>query len=312
MRAVVIADKQVAWREYPDPEPAGAELLVRVASAGINGADIIQRAGHYPPPPGTPTDVPGLEMAGVVEAVGPRVQRFAPGDAVMALLPGAGQAELCVVDERLAMPVPDGLPLAEAGGVPEAFATAHDALFTQCGLQAGERLLVTGAAGGVGLAGVQLGVLAGAHVVASVRSAALRPALEALGALAVAPEQAGEHGPYDVVLELLGGSNLAGDLAALAAWGRIIVIGLGAGTTAQLDLRTMMSVRARVLSSTLRARPLEERALVVRRVERLVLAHLASGRLRVHVQAAFAFEQVAAAYDAFTGGGKLGKILLHH
>ncbi len=310
VNAAVIDHGQISWRSYPDPSPEGHELLVRVRAAGLNGADIAQRAGHYPPPPGTPADVPGLELAGVVEAVGSRVLRFATGDRVMALVPGAAQAELCLVDEMLAMPVPEPLGWLEAGGTPEAFATAHDALFSQCDLRAGERLLVTGAAGGVGLAGVQLGLAAGAEVVASVRRSEHRPALAELGALAVAPEDAAGGGPYDVVLELVGAPSLTEVLPALAFWGRLVVIGFAAGHLAELDLRVLAHRRARLYASTLRARALEERALVVRGVERHVLPLLERGSVQVRVDASFAFAEVEAAYERFAAGGKLGKIVL--
>jgi NADPH:quinone reductase-like Zn-dependent oxidoreductase len=311
VHAAVIADRRIGWTEYPDPVPEGAELLVRVQGAGINGADIAQRAGFYPPPAGAPADVPGLELAGVVEAVGGRVLRFSPGDKVMALVGGGGQAELCLVDERLAMPVPEQLDWLAAGALPEAFATAHDAVFTQCELRSGERLLVTGAAGGVGLAAVQLGLAAGAEVVASVRRPEHRGALSGLGATAVAPEEVPEAGPYDVVLELVGAPSLLAALPALNPWGRIVVIGFMGGHLAELDLRLLAHRRARLYASTLRARPLEERAEVLRRLERHVLPLVERGRVEVRLDASFAFAEVEAAYERFAGGGKLGKIVLH-
>src|SRR5919197_452072 len=174
MRAATIRDGEIVVADHPDPQPGAGEVLVRVHAAGINGADIIQRAGHYPAPPGSPQDIPGLELAGEVAARGPGAERFAEGDRVMAIVGGGGQAELCTVHERQLMPVPDALDWPAAGGVPEVFTTAHDAIFTQAGLRAGERLLVHGAAGGVGTAGVQLGVAAGAHVTATVRNPDLR------------------------------------------------------------------------------------------------------------------------------------------
>ena len=283
---------------------------MRVQAAGINGADIAQRAGLYPAPKGTVADVPGLELAGTVEAVGGRVLRFAPGDKVMALVSGGAQAELCLVDERLAVPVPERLGWAEAGGVPEAFATAHDALVGQCGLQAGERLLVTGAAGGVGLAGVQLGLACGAEVVASVRRPEQRGVLAELGAKAVAPEDVGAAGPYDVVLELVGAPSLADAVTSLAFWGRIVVIGFMGGHKLDLDLRVLAHRRARLLASTLRARPFEERALVVRRLEHHVVPLLERGAVRAHVDSTLPFDGVESAYDRFAAGGKLGKIVL--
>src|ERR1700712_3867865 len=149
MRAATISDGSVAVQEHPDPEPGSGELLVRVRAAGLNGADILQRKGAYPPPPGSPVDIPGMEFAGEVIGLGPGTRRFSEGDRVMALVGGGAQAELVTVHERQAMPVPDALDWPAAGGFPEVFTTAHDALFTQAGLGAGERLLVHGGAGGV-------------------------------------------------------------------------------------------------------------------------------------------------------------------
>src|ERR671913_1058523 len=156
MRAVTVDGGRLVLAERPDPEPGLGELLVRVAAAGLNGADLHQLKGAYPAPPGSPPDIPGLELAGEVIATGPGVFRFAKGDRVMAVVGGGGQAELAVVHERTAIPVPDGLGWPEAGGFPEVVTTAHDALFTQCGLRLGDRLLVHGAAGGVGTAAIQL------------------------------------------------------------------------------------------------------------------------------------------------------------
>ncbi|MCW2967168.1 MAG: quinone oxidoreductase, family, partial [Solirubrobacteraceae bacterium] len=149
MRAVTVRDKEIVVEEHPDPEPGSGEVLVRVRAAGLNGADMLQRQGGYPAPPGSPPDIPGLELAGEVAGLGPGATRFSEGDRVMAIVGGGGQAELATVHERQLMPVPDGLEWPQAGGAPEVFTTAHDAIFTQCGLRMGERLLVHGAAGGV-------------------------------------------------------------------------------------------------------------------------------------------------------------------
>src|SRR5690242_19736485 len=197
MRAAVIADGAVSVEERPDPEPGAGEVLVRVRAAGINGADMLQRKGGYPAPPGSPQDIPGLELAGEVAALGPGATRFAEGDRVMAIVGGGGQAELCVVHERQLMPVPDALDWPAAGGVPEVFTTAHDAVFTQAGLRAGERLLVHGAAGGVGSAAVQLGVMAGARVTATVRDEHAREQVKALGVNAIDPAAFVDEGEYD-------------------------------------------------------------------------------------------------------------------
>jgi NADPH:quinone reductase len=311
MRAATIRDGEVVVANHPDPQPGAGEVLVRVHAAGLNGADIHQRAGHYPAPPGSPPDIPGLELAGEVAARGPGAERFAEGDRVMAVVGGGGQAELCTVHERQLMPVPDVLDWYAAGGVPEVFTTAHDALFTQAGLRAGERLLVHGAAGGVGTAGVQLGVAAGADVTATVRNADLRDEVAALGAHAVIdPEGFAEHGPFDVVLELVGAPNVGADIGALALWGRVVVIGIGAGAKADVNLGALMGKRGTLRASTLRPRPLEEKAMAARAMERHVLPLFERGALRVPVAATYPLDAVQEAYERFTAGGKLGKIVL--
>ncbi|WP_372789950.1 NAD(P)H-quinone oxidoreductase [Paraconexibacter sp.] len=311
MRAATIRDGAVGVEEHPDPVAGAGEVLVRVKAAGLNGADLLQRKGFYPAPPGSPPDIPGLELAGEVAALGAGVQRFAVGDRVMAIVGGGGQGELCVVHERQLMPVPDGLGWEEAGGVPEVFTTAHDAVFTQCGLVAGERLLVHGAAGGVGTAAVQLGAAAGARVTATVRNASLRDGVGALGAAEViAPEGFAEHGPFDVILELVGGPNLPDDVKALNTGGRIVVIGVGAGGKSELNLLALMAKRGTIRASTLRARPLEEKAATARAMERSVLPLLQGGAVRVPVAETFPLDRVHDAYERFAAGGKLGKIVL--
>ena len=310
MRAVTVKDGALSVEERPDPEPGAEQILVRVAGAGINGADILQRKGGYPAPPGAPADIPGLELAGEVVERGPGAERFAEGDGVMAIVGGGGQAELAVLHERAAMPIPGGLDPVSAGGAAEVFTTAHDAIFTQARLRPGERLLVHGGAGGVGTAAVQLGRVAGARVTATVRNEGLRGAVEALGAEAIDPEGFAERGPFDVVLELVGAPNLGGDLKALATGGRIVVIGVGAGFKAEVNLLALMGKRGTLRASTLRARPLEEKALAMRAVESEVLPHFESGALKVPIAETFPLDEVEAAYDRFTQGGKLGKIVL--
>ena len=311
MRAATIRDNEVLVEEHPDPEPGAGQVLVRVRGAGINGADMMQLRGRYPAPPGSSPDIPGLELAGVVEALGPGASRFTEGDRVMAIVGGGGQAELAVVHERQLMAVPEQVGFPDAGGLPEVFTTAHDAVFTQAGLRPGERLLVHGGAGGVGTAAIQLGRAAGAHVTATVRNADMREAVAQLGAHAVLePEGFEEAGAFDVVLELVGAPNLPANLKALATNGRIVVIGVGAGAKAELNLLALMGKRGRIMASTLRARPLEEKAATARAMEREVLPLFERGALRVPVAETFALDDVAAAYDRFAGGGKLGKILL--
>jgi NADPH:quinone reductase len=310
MRAATIRDGAISVQEHPDPKPEAGQLLVRVRAAGLNGADMMQLKGLYPAPPGAPSDIPGLELAGEVVDVGREVERFEVGDRVMAIVAGGGQAELAVVSERVAMPVPDELDWEAAGGVPEVFTTAHDALFTQGQLLVGERLLVHGAAGGVGMAAVQLGTMAGARVTATVRDEHAREQISALGIHAIAPEGFGEHGPFDVILELVGAPNLTENLSALAQCGRICVIGIGAGAKTEIDLRALMGSRGRIHGSMLRARPLEDKAAAARLVEKAVLPGFVSGDLSVFVAATYPLDAVADAYERFQAGAKLGKIVL--
>ncbi|HMD46002.1 MAG TPA: zinc-binding dehydrogenase [Acidimicrobiales bacterium] len=311
MLAVVSGDGDLRIEERPDPVPGDTELLVAVRAAGLNGADQMQRHGRYPAPPGVPADILGLELAGEVAGVGRQVTRFTPGDPVMAVVGGGGQATMAAVDEAHALAVPPGVGWAQAGGFPETFSTAHDALFTQCRLAVGERVLVTGAAGGVGTAGVQLAAAAGAAVVASARDRSHHDALLALGAAEViGPDEVADHGPYDVVLELVGAPSLPGALSALATGGRASVIGVGGGARIDLDLLGLMTRRASVRGSTLRARSRTEKALVAGAVAAHVLPLLGAGRIAVPMWATFPLEEAGVAYDRFAQGGKLGKIVL--
>jgi NADPH:quinone reductase len=302
MRAVTIVDSAVAVREHPDPQPGAGEVLVAVRAAGINRADLLQVQGFYPPPPGYPPDIPGMELAGEVVALGPSASRFTIGNRVMAVVGGGAQAQLATVHERLLMPVPDAVDWLAAGGFPEVFTTAHDALFTQAQLHVGERVLIHGAAGGVGVAAVQLAHLAGARVCATVRAEGLRDKVADLGAdIVTAPDGHAPHGPFDVILELVGGPNLPSDVDALA---------IGGGAHAELNLLALMGRRGHVMSSTLRARAFEEKALCARRIEAEVLPALASGVLRVPVAASYSLEDAPQAYQRFAAGKKLGKVVL--
>lgn len=314
MKAAVISNGLLAVQDRPDPVPGLGEILVRVRAAGLNNADRMQIAGFYPAPAGSPADIPGLEIAGEVVGVGPGVFRYNVGDRVMAVVGGGGLAEQLAIHERTAIPVPASVDWLAAGGFPEAFTTAHDALVTQCALTSGERVVVHGAAGGVGIAGVQIAAVMGATVVATVRNADLRPSVEALApgsVLAVDPSSFVDHGPFDVVLELVGASNLSDNLRALTIGGRISVIGVGGGgSKAEVDLLAIMSKRAKLMGSTLRARPLEQKADAAIRVEKQLLGHFASGRLQVPIVESFPLAQVNEAYARFAAGAKFGKIVI--
>ncbi len=311
MRTAIITDGAVELGERPEPVPGPADLLVRVAGAGLNGADLLQRAGNYPAPPGVPDDQPGLEFAGEVVGVGDRVHDHEVGDRVMGIVPGAAQAALVATPADLVMAVPDDLDLAVAGAVPEVLITAHDALFTQGGLGLGDRLLVTGAAGGVGTAAVQLAHAAGATVVASARGTERHDDLARLGAdEVVTPQDQADAGPYDVVLELVGAPSLGGLTRSLATGARIVVIGVGGGPKLELDLLHLMAARALVRGSTLRARPLADRIHATRQAATVFAPLWSRGAWQVPVADRHDLADVGVAYDRFAAGGHLGKHLL--
>ena len=311
MHAAEIRDGRLFWEEREDPVAGDTELLVAVRGAGINNADLAQRAGHYPAPPGWPQDIPGMDLAGEVVGVGRQVTLFAPGDRIMAVVGGGAQATLARVDESHALAVPDDLSWPEAGGFPEVFTTAYDALFTQAGLRMGERVVVSGAAGGVGTAGVQLAAAAGAIVTATVRDASRRDAVAALGASAVLePGHEGDGGPYDVVLELVGAPSVEAVLPHLATGARVVVIGVGGGAQVDLNLFSLMGTRARIGGSTLRGRSRSEKADVAAAMAAHVVPALAAGRIRGPVCETFPLSEAQAAYDRFAEGAKLGKVVL--
>jgi NADPH:quinone reductase-like Zn-dependent oxidoreductase len=258
--------------------------------------------------------VPGLEVAGVVQAVGEQVRDWRPGDRVFGIVGGGGLADRVLAHERHLVAVPENLTDEAAAAVPEAYTTAHDAVFTRGGLAAGEVLLVNGANGAVGTAGIQLGVASGARAVACVRSPGTRQALEDDGALVVTPETAGRElaalGGADVVLELVGAPNLALDLEVAALRGRIVVVGTPAGADAPMTLRQLMGKRLALHGTVLRARPLEEKAAAVQAFRRSVVPLLAAGAVTPRIDRTFPAGDVTAAFDYMAKPGKSGKVLL--
>ena len=306
--------EMVAVEDRPDPTPAAGQVLLATRFAGVNPADVLQREGRHPVPPGWPADIPGLEVAGSVIAAGEGVTIFRSGDRAFGLVGGGGQASRVLASERELLPVPDALDDRTAAAVPQAFLTAFDAVVLQGGLASGDTLLVNGANGGVGTAAVQIGRALGAQVVAGVRSEELRPRVAALGATAVAPDQAFEHavslGGADVVLELVGAPNMAGNLEALARRGRIVVVGAKPGDEVPLVLRDLMSRRARLIGTTLRTRPPEEKEQLVAEFAAQVLPLLASKSVTAPVDQVFALDEAAEALDYVRQPGKFGKVLL--
>ena len=321
MRAVVFAgaggNEVIRLEERPDPVPGSEEVLLHVTHAGLNPADLSQRAGSYPAPPGSPQDIPGLEVAGTVAACGAQVLGWKPGDRVFGLVGGGGLADRVIVHQRCVAAVPDVLDEAGAAAVPEAFITAHDAIRSQAALSPGETLLVHGAAGGVGSAALQIGIAGGSRVLGTVRSAGAGALVRELGgepiddagfAEAVLSATGGQGA--NVILELVGAPHFPDNLRAIAMLGRVVIVGLGAGAEVSLVLRQLMSRRASIRGTMLRARPLEEKALAVRAFEREVLPHLASGRMKPVIDSVIPYERAGDAFDRLAGSGKRGKVLL--
>ncbi|MGH2609373.1 MAG: NAD(P)H-quinone oxidoreductase [Tepidiformaceae bacterium] len=325
MKAIVIArpggPEVLEYRDIPEPVPGPDDLLVRVRAAGLNRADLLQRRGGYPQPgPKSEFDVPGLEFAGEVLSAGARVEGFAAGDRVMGLLSGQGYAEQVVVHWRQAMKVPANLSWAEAGGTPEVYITAHDALL-QGGFTAGESALVHAAGSGVGVALIQIAKVLGATlVVGTAGSAEKLEKAKALGMdvgvnyreadFAEAVREATGGRGVDVVLDSVGADYLERNLQSLALKGRMVVYGLMSGGVTQANLGILLQKRLRIVGTTLRARPLEEKALATRAFEKSVLPHLASGRIRVPVDRTFPLAEAAAAQGYLESNANFGKVVL--
>ena len=305
--------------EIPDPMAAANEVLIRVVSAGVNRADLLQRRGSYPPPPGAP-DTLGLEVAGVIEAVGDAVHDWSAGDRVMALLEGGGYAELARARATQVVRVPDTLPLGDAGAVPEVFITAHDNLFTRAHLQAGEAVLIHGGAGGVGTAAIQLARCHGCRVIVTAGSAAKVHACLELGAdgginynaedfVVRTLDETGDDGA-DVILDVMGAAYLERNIEALAGDGRIVVIGLQGGTHAELDLSMLNRKRGSITATHLRNRPAAQKAKIVAAFARDVIPALAAGTMRPVIDRVFPLDDVADAHRLLESGAVIGKVVL--
>jgi NADPH:quinone reductase len=303
----------------PDPSPGPGEVLVEVAAAGVNRADLLQRAGHYPSPPGSPP-WPGLEVSGTVTAVGPGVTAWAAGDAVCALLAGGGYAERVVVDAGHVLPVPDGVGLVDAAALPEAVCTAWSNLVDVGRLRAGETVLVHGGSGGVGSIAVQLAAALGARVLATAGGPERGARVRALGAdvvvdhrsddvVAAVRDATGGRG-VDVVLDVLGAGALADNLGVLALEGRLVVIGLQRGRRAEIDLNLLMARRATVSGTTLRSRPAAQKTALVAAVREHVWPMLADGRVRPVVHARLPLREASRAHALLDSGEVFGKLLL--
>jgi putative PIG3 family NAD(P)H quinone oxidoreductase len=305
--------------EVPDPHACDGEITVRVAAAGVNRADLLQRMGHYPPPPGA-SDILGLEVSGLVASVGPGVTGIAEGDRVMALLEGGGYAELAAVRATQAVAVPANIDLIDAGGIPEVFITAHDALFTRARLQTGETVLIHGGGGGIGTAAIQLARRHRCRVIVTAGSAAKLSRCTELGADAgidysredfvQRTRELTDGRGADVVLDIMGASYLGRNLDVVAADGRIVVIGMQGGTHADIDLGVMMRRRVTLISTALRARPAAQKAKIVAAFATDVVPALAGGELRPVIDRVLPFEAASEAHRLMEAGELVGKILL--
>jgi NADPH:quinone reductase len=325
MNAIVITGvggpEVLEIRQVPTPEPRGDQVRVRVRACGLNRADLLQARGHYPAPAGAPADIPGLDYAGEVDALGPDVTGpLKVGDRVFGIVAGGGQAEYVVTHERMAVPVPTCLDFVEAAAVPEVFLTAHDALVTQGRLGPGERVLIHAVGSGVGTAGAQLAHAMGCTVFGTSRTAGK---LEQAGSLGVdvAIETSREDfaevvrretsgGGVEVVLDLIGAGALAGNLRALAPRGRLVLVGLLGGREAPLDLGLMLSKRLTVVGTTLRARPIEEKIVATRLFASQVIPWLERGLVRPVVDSVFPFQAVRDAHSRMEANQTFGKVIL--
>ncbi len=322
MRAVVITrpggPEVLEVQEVETPEPQGDEVRVRVRAAGINRADLLQRAGGYPAPPGAPGNIPGLEFAGIVEAVGPRVRQWRPGQRVMGLAGGGAQAEYILEPEGLLVEIPENLDFVQAAGIPEVFMTAHDALFTQAGLQMGERVLIHAAGSGVGTAAIQLAHATGATVYGTSRTPEKLERARSLGLdvglsdqnFAAEVQRLTGGAGVNVVLDFVGATYLQQNLEALATWGRIVFLATMGGAQANINLGMLMGKRASLKGVTLRTRTLEEKMAVTRRFATHVLPLLANGKVRPIIEKVYPLEQIGHAHAEMGENRNFGKLVV--
>jgi len=323
MRAMVISKpggpEVLTLVDRPDPEPSRGEVRVRVRATAVNRADLLQRMGMYPAPAGSPPDIPGLEIAGEVDAIGAGVERLDVGDRVFGLIGGGGYAESIVSHERALAKMPPGMSFEEGAAVPEAFITAHDAIVTQAGIHSSEVLLVHAVGSGVGTAAVQLGRALGCHVIGTARTSDKLDRARELGmdtgitvengrfadaVRAVAPDGAA------VVLELVGGNYMAEDVRCTQTLGRIVLVGLLAGAKADLELGLVLRKRLRILGTVLRARPLEEKIAAVRAFETQVVPLFARGTLKPVVDCVMPLAEAGKAHERMASNAGFGKIVL--
>ena len=322
MRAVIITrpggPEVLEIQSVETPEPQGDYVRVRVRASGINRADLLQRAGAYPAPAGSPSQIPGLEFAGEVDAIGPQVRMWRPGQRVMGLAGGGAQAEYILSHEGLLVEIPDNLDFVQAAGIPEVFITAHDALFTQAGLQMGERLLVHAAGSGVGTAAIQLAHNTGATTYATSRTSAKLEKARPLGLdvgisdknFATEVNRLTGSAGVHVVLDFIGAPYLEQNLEALTSWGRIVFLATMGGTQANINLGLLMSKRISMRGVTLRTRTLEEKLAATRRFATSVLPLLANGKVKPIIEHAYPLEEIGAAHTVMAENKNFGKLIV--
>jgi putative PIG3 family NAD(P)H quinone oxidoreductase len=321
VKAVVIArfggPEVLELRELPDPAPQRGEVLVRVRATAVNRADLLQRMGGYKAPADAPQDIPGLEYAGEVEAVGEGVSEWKPGDRVFGLVGGGGYAERLVAPARSLARMPDGLSFTDGAAIPEAFITAYDALVTQAHLAAGETVLIHAVGSGVGTAAVQLARAIGARSVGTARSGDKLARARGLGLDEGLVPQGGKFaaavqalGPIDVVLDLVGGAYVAEDLACIAPKGRVMVVGLVAGARVDLDLGALLTRRVAITGTVLRSRPLEEKIAAMQIFARHVVPLVASGRVKAVVDRVLPLAAAGEAHTVVAANETFGKVVL--
>ena len=320
MRAVIAqgtgGPEVLSVGEVADPTPAAGEVLVKVAAAGLNRADLLQRQGFYPPPPGA-SDIIGMECSGTIVALGEGVEGHAVGDEVCALLAGGGYAELVAVPAGQVMPLPPGVDLVTAAAFPEVAATVWSNVFMVAGLRPEETLLVHGGAGGIGTFAIQVAAALGATVLTTAGSAAKRELCESLGATRAIDyheedfvEIAREHGGADVILDNMGAKYLARNVDALALEGRLVIIGMQGGARAELDINALLRKRGAVIATSLRARPVEGKSAICAAIVEHVWPLIGAGAIKPLVHATLPLEEAAAAHELMDSGSHSGKILL--
>jgi NADPH:quinone reductase len=322
MQAVIITrpggTEVLEVREVATPQPVGDWVRVRVRAAGLNRADLAQREGHYPAPAGSPADIPGMEFAGEVDAIGPLVRTWKPGQRVMGIVGGGAQAEYLVAHEGMLVEIPENLDFIQAAAIPEVFMTAHDALFTQAGLKMGERVLVHAVGSGVGTAAVQLASAVGATVYGTSRTESKLERAKPLGldvglsATNFAQEvQRLTHGAgVHVVLDFIGADYMKQNLDALGSWGRLVFLATLGGTEASVDLRKVMGKRIQIRGCTLRNRTLDEKLTVTRLFATQVVPLLARAKVIPIVEEVYSLHEIGKAHDAMAANKNFGKLIL--